>query len=115
MKPLTTLALAVEPSSTLAIDALYKQMKADGLDVVGFGAGEPDFPTPEHIKQAGIAAIEKIKYTMFRKSLFFSVCNFIVKNIRVKMLVTISVLKNRIPLNPKLFCINEKITLEPHS
>ena len=58
MKPLSTLALAIEPSSTLAIDALYKQMKADGLDVVGFGAGEPDFPTPEHIKQAGIAAIE---------------------------------------------------------
>ena len=58
MKPLSALALAVEPSSTLAIDALYKQMKADGLDVVGFGAGEPDFPTPEHIKMAGISAIE---------------------------------------------------------
>lgn len=59
MKPLSTLALAVEPSSTLAIDTLYKQMKADGLDVIGFGAGEPDFSTPDHIKKAGIAAIEE--------------------------------------------------------
>lgn len=59
MKPLSTHALAIEPSATLAIDTMYKQMKADGLDVVGFGAGEPDFPTPDHIKQAGIAAIEE--------------------------------------------------------
>ncbi len=65
MKPLSLVASAVQPSSTLAIDALFKQMKADGVDVVGFGAGEPDFPTPVNIKQAAIRAIEenKTKYT----------------------------------------------------
>lgn len=65
MKCLSELALNIQPSSTLAIDALYKQMKADGVDVIGFGAGEPDFETPEAIKRAGIAAIEQneTKYT----------------------------------------------------
>jgi aspartate aminotransferase len=66
MKPLSTVASAVQPSSTLAIDALFKQMKADGIDVVGFGAGEPDFPTPDNIKQAAVQAIaeNKTKYTV---------------------------------------------------
>ncbi|WP_058485409.1 pyridoxal phosphate-dependent aminotransferase [Defluviitalea phaphyphila] len=56
---------AITPSSTLAITAKAKQMKADGVDVVGFGAGEPDFDTPIHIKQAAIKAIEEgfTKYT----------------------------------------------------
>ena len=57
MKPLSTVAMAIEPSATLAIDALYKQMKADGIDVVGFGAGEPDFNTPDNIKVAAMQAI----------------------------------------------------------
>ncbi len=48
---------ALSPSLTLAIDAKAKQMKADGLDVVGFGAGEPDFETPQHIKDAAAAAL----------------------------------------------------------
>ena len=43
----------------MAIDAMFKQMKADGIDVIGFGAGEPDFNTPDEIKAAGIAAIEQ--------------------------------------------------------
>lgn len=47
----------IKPSPTLAIDAKAKQMKADGIDVIGFGAGEPDFDTPEHIKQAAIDAL----------------------------------------------------------
>ncbi len=47
----------VNPSMTLAIDAKAREMKARGEDVIGFGAGEPDFNTPEHIKQAGIRAI----------------------------------------------------------
>lgn len=57
--------LSISPSSTLAIDAKAKKMKAEGLDVIGFGAGEPDFDTPEHIKKAAIAAIESgfTKYT----------------------------------------------------
>ncbi len=65
MKELSTLALAIQPSSTMAIDAMFKQMKAEGQDVIGFGAGEPDFPTPDYIKQAGIQAIEQndTKYT----------------------------------------------------
>lgn len=55
----------VKPSPTLAIDTKAKQMKAEGIDVVGFGAGEPDFDTPEHIKQAAIDALHagKTKYT----------------------------------------------------
>lgn len=65
MKPLSTIASAVKASTTLAIDAKAKQMKADGLNVVGFGTGEPDFDTPENIKVAGIDAIRegKTKYT----------------------------------------------------
>ena len=57
MKELSCLASQVQASSTMAIDALAKQMKADGVDVIGFGAGEPDFNTPEHIKAAAIQAI----------------------------------------------------------
>jgi aspartate aminotransferase len=55
----------VQASITLAIDAKAKQMIADGIDLVGFGAGEPDFNTPENIKQAGIKAIQenKTRYT----------------------------------------------------
>jgi aspartate aminotransferase len=47
---------AVSPSATLAIDAKAKAMKAQGLDVVGFGAGEPDFPTPAEIVEAAAKA-----------------------------------------------------------
>ena len=56
---------SISPSSTLAIDSKFKEMKAAGIDVVGFGAGEPDFDTPDFIKKAAIKAIEdgKTKYT----------------------------------------------------
>ncbi len=65
MKELSRIALAIEPSATMAIDSMFKQMKADGLDVIGFGAGEPDFPTPDYIKEVGIQAIQNndTKYT----------------------------------------------------
>ncbi len=55
----------VEPSPTLAITAKANQLKASGLDVVGFGAGEPDFDTPAHIKEAAKKAMDqgKTKYT----------------------------------------------------
>ena len=58
-------AAALSPSLTLAIDSKAKQMKADGLDVVGFGAGEPDFDTPQPIKDAAIKALNAgfTKYT----------------------------------------------------
>ena len=59
MKELSRLAQAVQASTTMAIDSMFKQMKADGIDVIGFGAGEPDFNTPDEIKAAGIAAIEE--------------------------------------------------------
>lgn len=47
----------ISPSPTLTIDAMYKEMLAQGADVVGFGAGEPDFDTPDHIKEAAVKAI----------------------------------------------------------
>jgi len=55
----------ISPSPTLAIDAKYKEMLANGIDVVGFGAGEPDCDTPDHIKNAAIEAIKSgfTKYT----------------------------------------------------
>ena len=65
MKELSRIAQNVQASTTLAIDSLYKKMKADGIDVIGFGAGEPDFNTPLHIKEAGVTAImrDKTRYT----------------------------------------------------
>ena len=58
-------AAQLSPSLTLSIDSKAKAMKAEGIDVCGFGAGEPDFDTPEHIKKAAIAALEAgfTKYT----------------------------------------------------
>jgi aspartate aminotransferase len=56
---------AVKPSPTLAITARAAQMRAAGKDIVGLGAGEPDFDTPEHIKAAAVEALAKgfTKYT----------------------------------------------------
>jgi len=58
-------AASLAPSLTLAIDSKAKQMKAEGQDVVGFGAGEPDFDTPQHIKDAAAKALADgfTKYT----------------------------------------------------
>src|SRR6476661_5500306 len=58
-------AAQLTPSLTLSIDSKAKAMKAEGLDVCGFGAGEPDFDTPEHIKRSAIEALEAgfTKYT----------------------------------------------------
>ncbi|MDB6018978.1 MAG: aspartate aminotransferase [Pedosphaera sp.] len=58
-------AASLSSSLTLVIDAKAKQMKAEGQDVVGFGAGEPDFDTPQHIKDACIKALNEgfTKYT----------------------------------------------------
>jgi aspartate aminotransferase len=62
---LSTRVQAVKPSPTLAVTARAAAMKAAGKDVVGLGAGEPDFDTPEHIKEAAIQAIRDgfTKYT----------------------------------------------------
>ena len=58
-------AAQLTPSVTLSIDSKAKAMKAEGIDVCGFGAGEPDFDTPEHIKAAAIEALQAgfTKYT----------------------------------------------------
>ncbi|AOY78419.1 pyridoxal phosphate-dependent aminotransferase [Clostridium formicaceticum] len=51
--------LKISPSVTLTIDARSKQMRAEGIDVISFGVGEPDFQTPDNIKRAAIEVIEK--------------------------------------------------------
>jgi len=58
-------AKRIKPSPTLAMDAKAKAMKASGIDVVSFGVGEPDFDTPENIKEAAIKALREgfTKYT----------------------------------------------------
>ncbi len=58
-------AQAVPPSATLAVTARAKELKAQGRDIIGFGAGEPDFDTPDYIKEAAIKALKagKTKYT----------------------------------------------------
>ena len=56
---------AIKPSPTIAVTNKARELKAAGRDVIGLGAGEPDFPTPENVKQAGIRAIQNddTKYT----------------------------------------------------
>lgn len=63
--PLSTRVQAIKPSPTLAVTARAAKLKAEGKDIIGLGAGEPDFDTPQHIKDAAIAAINKgfTKYT----------------------------------------------------
>ena len=56
-RSISRMCKAIAPSVTLSIDAKAKDMKQQGLDVVGFGAGEPDFPTPPHICDAAREAI----------------------------------------------------------
>jgi len=62
---LSTRVLAIKPSPTLAVTARAAALKATGRDIIGLGAGEPDFDTPQHIKDAAIAAINAgfTKYT----------------------------------------------------
>lgn len=56
---------AIKPSPTLAVSNLASQLRAQGRDIIGLGTGEPDFDTPQHIKDAGIEAIHQgqTKYT----------------------------------------------------
>jgi len=63
--PLSKRVQAIKPSPTLAVTARAAKLKAEGKDIIGLGAGEPDFDTPQHIKDAAIAAINKgfTKYT----------------------------------------------------
>ncbi len=61
MARISTRIAAMAESATLAIDAKAKALKAAGEDVIGFGAGEPDFPTPAHIVEAAVAACQDPK------------------------------------------------------
>ncbi|MCZ6537277.1 MAG: aminotransferase class I/II-fold pyridoxal phosphate-dependent enzyme, partial [Gammaproteobacteria bacterium] len=63
--PLSARVKKVSPSATMAVAARARELKAQGKDVIGLGVGEPDFDTPEHIKQAATRAIEDgfTKYT----------------------------------------------------
>ena len=65
MKSLATRVSTIKPSVTLAIDAKAKELRAQGVDIVGFGAGEPDFDTPDNIKEAAVRALNAgfTKYT----------------------------------------------------
>jgi aspartate aminotransferase len=65
MSRLSATLSRVKPSPTIAVTTKAQELKAAGRDVIGLGAGEPDFPTPAHIRTAGIRAIEegKTKYT----------------------------------------------------
>ncbi len=64
---LSDMALGIRPSSTLSISAEANRRKAEGIDIINFSAGEPDFNTPENIKQAAIRAINNnfTKYTPY--------------------------------------------------
>ncbi|MEY3111612.1 MAG: hypothetical protein RIT23_743, partial [Actinomycetota bacterium] len=53
---------AIAESATLAVDAKAKALKAKGENVIGFGAGEPDFPTPDNIVEAAVKAARDPKY-----------------------------------------------------
>ena len=57
--------LAIKPSPTIAVTQKARELKAQGRDVIGLGAGEPDFDTPDNIKEAAIDAINRgeTKYT----------------------------------------------------
>ena len=59
----------IEPSATMAVVAEADKLRSQGIDVVDFGAGEPHFATPQHIKDAAIAAIQGnfTKYTAVRR------------------------------------------------
>jgi aspartate/methionine/tyrosine aminotransferase len=58
---LSTRARNLVPSATLAIAATARRLRAQGVDVIGFGSGEPDFDTPDHIKDAAIDAVAELE------------------------------------------------------
>ena len=56
---------SIKPSPTMAVTSKARELKAQGKDVIGLGAGEPDFDTPVHIKKAAIKAIEQGKTSAY--------------------------------------------------
>ena len=69
---LSTRASALAPSVTLSLDARAKELRACGLDIISFGSGEPDFATPEYIREAAKAAVDQgmTHYTPVAGTLF---------------------------------------------
>jgi len=72
--PLADRVKNLKPSPTLAVDAKAKALKAQGVDIVNLSAGEPDFDTPEHIKEAAIKASNILKF--FIVNLFLKLRNY---------------------------------------
>lgn len=64
-KRVSTRLAAIAESATLAVDAKAKALKAKGENVIGFGAGEPDFATPDHIVEAAVKACRDVKYQRY--------------------------------------------------
>ena len=70
MAQLSTRIHNVAPSATLEVDLKAKALKASGIDIIGFGAGEPDFPTPDYIVRTAVEAAQDSKvYQNFAKQL----------------------------------------------
>ena len=67
-------AAQIAPSATLAIDTRAKALKAEGRDVVGFGAGEPDFDTPEYVRAAAQRAIDEGPHPLYPPCRARSLC-----------------------------------------
>jgi aspartate aminotransferase len=63
--PLSRRVRSLSPSATLAISAMAKRMQAEGIDVISFAGGEPEFDTPDHVKEASVRALREgfTKYT----------------------------------------------------
>jgi len=80
LKGISKRALSISPSPTLALDARIKKLRSEGIAVISFGVGEPDFDTPLNIKNAGKKAIDEgfTKYTPSQgtESLRQTICNF---------------------------------------
>ena len=61
-------AATIKPSPTLAVTARAAKLRAEGHDIIGLGAGEPDFDTPEHIKAAAVKALQDGFYQIHPRS-----------------------------------------------
>jgi len=98
LKGIAKRALSISPSPTLALDARIKKMRSEGISVISFGVGEPDFDTPDNIKQAGKRAIDEgfTKYTPAQgtENLRKAISNFYFKKWGVELKPTNIVVSN---------------------
>jgi aspartate aminotransferase len=98
LKGITKRALSISPSPTLALDAKIKKMRSEGIPVISFGVGEPDFDTPENIKTAAKKAIDDgfTKYTPAQgtESLRKTICDFYQKKCGIELMPNNIVVSN---------------------